>query len=144
MTKNIYDEMNNLWLKEEIKAKQRSRDRDIKEGGRNTAYFPAVANQRRRKMLVHSLDGPDGPITDEKGMLVFATNFYKDLFGCEAPSGFRLQQDFFSEEERLSVDQNAILENPFTEEEIKEAVFGSYSDGAPEPDGLPFLFYQKF
>jgi hypothetical protein len=40
-----------------VKAKQKSRDRDIKEGDRNTAYFHFVANQRRRKMLVHSLDG---------------------------------------------------------------------------------------
>jgi hypothetical protein len=37
-----------------------------------------------------------------------------------------------------------LLGAPFSEEEIKEAVFGSYSDGAPRLDGLPFLFYQKF
>jgi hypothetical protein len=31
-------------------------------------------------MLVHSLDGPDGPITEEADMLDLATSFYKDLF----------------------------------------------------------------
>lgn len=33
---------------------------------------------------------------------------------------------------------------PFTEEEIKNVVFSCYAEGAPGPDGLPFLFYQKF
>jgi hypothetical protein len=28
--------------------------------------------------------------------------------------------------------------------EVREAVFGSYADGAPGPDGLSFMFYQKF
>jgi hypothetical protein len=69
--KQIYAEMHNLWLKEEVKAKQRSRDRDIKEGDRNISYFDAVANQRRRKMLVHSLYGPDVPVRGEKEMLDF-------------------------------------------------------------------------
>jgi hypothetical protein len=36
------------------------------------------------------------------------------------------------------------LESPFSEDEIKAAVFESYAAGAPGPDGLSFLFYQKF
>jgi hypothetical protein len=36
--------MINLWLREEIKAKQRSRDMDIKEGDINTNYFHTLAN----------------------------------------------------------------------------------------------------
>ena len=36
-----------------------------------------------------------------------------------------------------------MLEVPFTEE-IKKAIFKSYSDGAPRPDGLSFTFNQKF
>jgi hypothetical protein len=83
--KNIYAEMHNLWLKEEVKAKQRSRDRNIKEGDKNTTYYHSVANQRRRKMLVHSLDGPDGPITDDAGMLDLATSFYKNFLEKKCP-----------------------------------------------------------
>jgi hypothetical protein len=37
-----------------------------------------------------------------------------------------------------------MLEAKFTKEEVKKAVFESYSDGAPGPDGLSFMFYQSF
>jgi hypothetical protein len=33
---------------------------------------------------------------------------------------------------------------PFTEEEVKDAIFGSYSDGALGPDGFLFLFLSAF
>jgi hypothetical protein len=36
------------------------------------------------------------------------------------------------------------LESPFSKEEVKDAVFCSYAEGAPVPDGFPFLFYQTF
>jgi hypothetical protein len=50
----------------------------------------------------------------------------------------------FSPEECVTANQNRGLEGPFTEEEVKKAIFDSYSDGAPSPDGLPFIFYQHF
>ena len=76
----IHSELQKIWLQEEVKAKQRSRDREIKEGDRNTAYFNAVANQRRRKTIIHSLDGPEGPVTDNAEMLRIASDYYKNLF----------------------------------------------------------------
>lgn len=79
----IKGEMQQLWIREEIKAKQRSRDTYIVEGDRNTAYFHAVANQRRRKTLIHQLEGPHGLVTDSKGMLDVASSFYKELFKFE-------------------------------------------------------------
>jgi hypothetical protein len=37
-----------------------------------------------------------------------------------------------------------MLEAPFSKEEIKKAIDGSYADEAPSTDGFSFLFYQKF
>jgi hypothetical protein len=142
--KEIYAEMHNLWLKEEVKAKQRFRDRDIKEGDMNTAYFHTVANQIRRKMMVHSLDGPDGVFTDTPKMLEVDSSYYKDLFFKETSTCFSLQDDFFSPEEKITNEHNVGLEAPFSEEVIKNAVFSSYTDGSPGPNGFPLFFCQHF
>lgn len=44
----------------------------------------------------------------------------------------------------MSREENEMLESGFSEEEVREAIFSCYPEGAPGPDGLPFLFYQKF
>lgn len=71
------DELEKLWALEEIKMRQRSRDRNILEGDRNTAYFQAIANQRARKKYISSLMGPNGLIEDQEGMSKIAVDFYK-------------------------------------------------------------------
>jgi hypothetical protein len=42
-------ELEKIWYLEEIRARQRARDKQILEGDKNTAYFHAVANYRNRK-----------------------------------------------------------------------------------------------
>jgi len=126
---------------EEIRAKQRSRDRNIKEGDNNTTYFHALANQRNRKKRITVLEGPNDQVTDTQDMLTLATKFYKYLFGFETSLDVSLGDNFWAEEEKVTLEENLMLQCPFSEEEIKEAVFGSYADGAPGPDGFSFMYY---
>jgi hypothetical protein len=63
-------------------------------------------------------------------MIEIATNFYKDLFSAERREGFSLADDFFLDSEMVTNEMNAALDSPFTEEEVRHAIFTSYSDGA--------------
>jgi hypothetical protein len=73
--KEVTDELGKIWALDEIKIRQRSRDRNILEGDRNTAYFQAIANRRSRKKSVSGLMGPDGWVEDQPGMLKVAVDF---------------------------------------------------------------------
>lgn len=77
-------------------------------------------------------------------MMQIAVDFYKNLFAEEPASSVNLGADFWEEEDKVTKEENDLLLAPFSEKEIKSAVFTCYAEGAPGPDGLPFLFYQKF
>jgi hypothetical protein len=141
---NIGEELNRIWSVKEIKARQMEREREIKEGDRNTRYFQAVANQRRRKNNVHCMEGPEETVQSTEEIVEVATNYYNELFKFEPRPNINISSDFFTENDKVTLEEVEILETPFFEEEIKKAVFGSYSDGAPGLDGLSFMFYQEF
>jgi len=42
----------------------------------------------------------------------------------------------------VSEEENFLLQAPFSEEEIKHALFSCYAEGSPSPDGLSFFFFQ--
>jgi hypothetical protein len=60
---------------EEIKARQRSRDRDIKEEDRNMTYFFAKANHRKRKKNITSLEDNGRSIEDNEGTIKHVVEF---------------------------------------------------------------------
>jgi hypothetical protein len=126
------------------KTRQRARERDIREGDTNTKYFHAVANQRKRKMTVCNMNGPKGIVETTKEILKVASNYYKDLFKYEARPDINIDEHFFSQEEKVSEEERETLETPFSEEEVRKAVFESYPEGAPGPNGLSFIFYKQF
>ena len=88
--------------------------------------------------------GPNGLVEDQYGMSQIAVEFYKNLFAEDSRENFTLQSDFWKYDELVTESENNLLTAPFSEEEIKAAVFCSYAEGGPGADGLSFLFYQKF
>jgi len=129
---------------ERNKSKTKIREREIKEGDRNTRYFHIVANRRRRKTTIHVLDGPDGPMHNTAEMLQIATDYIKNLFKYEHRHEIDFGDNFFLDTDKISSADNEKLEALFSEGEIRKAIAESYSEGAPRPDGLSFLFYQNF
>jgi hypothetical protein len=116
----------------------------VKEGDKNTSYFFALANQRKRKKSISCLVNEGVTLSENKDMPEHVMGFYNKLFGKEAKSNIRLAPDFWEGEERVTSEDNLRLEGEFLEEEILKAIKDSYAEGAPCPDGFSFLFYQKF
>jgi hypothetical protein len=83
-------------------------------------------------------------VDDNKGMLDIAVKYYKTLFCKEPCLDVNIVDDFWDPDDMVSQNHNDMLDAPFSEKEVKEAIFGSYAEGAPGPDGFSFLFYQHF
>jgi hypothetical protein len=92
--KHLASELEQIWRLEEIRARQRSRDRNVLKGDRNTTYFHAVANQRCRKKRIESLRGLDGLVHDTPGILRIAKDYYKNLFSWESRGAATLDEHF--------------------------------------------------
>lgn len=109
------------------------------EGDALTAYFISKASSRKRKNRILSLSNNSNEVIQgDKDLLLFATSFYKNLFGpAEKMSNISLDVDMPSVLDDLDREK---LDREFTLEEIKKAVFEMKPNKAPRPDGLPIEF----
>jgi hypothetical protein len=65
------------------------------------------------------LEGPDGAVEYNKGMLKIAIYYYKSLFGFEEKLGINLANDFWNNDDLVSGEQNRILDADFSEKEVR-------------------------
>ena len=111
-------------LKEnEIYWFKRSHEKWLHEGDNNTEYFHRIANGRKRKNTIISFKYEGESVEGITNLLSHATEYYKKLFGPDIGNQFQHDSDLWDEGEMVSEDDKAYLTRPFTEEEIKAALF---------------------
>ncbi|XP_073361957.1 uncharacterized protein [Aegilops tauschii subsp. strangulata] len=126
-----------LLREEEIKYYQRSKADFILMGDSNTRYFQLVANGRHRKKHIYSLQQDEGRIEGQEKLKRYITSYYKSLFGPPDEGNFTLDENRTDDIPQVTAEENDFITAPFSEEEVRAAVFQMEHNKAPGPDGFP-------
>jgi hypothetical protein len=133
-----------LYQREEVYWRQRSRVRWTLQGDANRAYFHAIANGRRRKCAILSLQTPDGPIVEKNAIQAHVYNFYRELTGTKEPQFLTLVEGLWAVDNCVSPEENIKMAITFSEWELDEVLAQTKTETAPGPDGLPVAFFKSF
>ena len=78
---------------------------------------------------------------NQNELKVMVTDFYKNLYLSEGVSG--IEEVLDKVPVKVTEQMNAALLAPYTNEEVKTALFQMFPTKAPGPDGFPAHFYQR-
>jgi hypothetical protein len=133
--------LSELYDREEVMWRQRSRVQWLADGDKNTRFFHLRASQRKKKNRIQRLKRPDGVITeDEQEMADLTRDFYNNLYLSEGISD--LDEVIRVIPTKITESMNEALLRPIKEEEVKSALFQMFPTKAPRPDGFPAHFFQ--
>ena len=136
--------LSSIMREEEIKWYKRAKSKDIMDGDSNTKYFHLIANGKHRKTIIFQLQDGDQVINGDANLKSHITIYYKGLFGPPDDSTLQFDENRTEDIPQVSLLENDALTQPFSEKEIKEAIFQMEHNKAPGPDGFPAEFYQVF
>ncbi|XP_011620520.1 uncharacterized protein LOC105420067 [Amborella trichopoda] len=123
---------------EDIYWKQRSRMKGLKEGDRNTKFFHAIANARKRQNDISSITIPGVDLDDSLAMERAVVDHFKKAFNLDVSFTQKLNMVPFK---CLTLRHVAQLEVEVIVEELKRAIFDLLGDKAPSPNGFPLVFF---
>jgi hypothetical protein len=87
---HLEDELLNILCAEEEYWRQRGNQNWILQGDANIAYFHDIANGRRRKCAIRSLNSEEGNFFGQQAIQEHIYKFYLELMGSEEPKFLKL------------------------------------------------------
>jgi mannosylglycoprotein endo-beta-mannosidase len=112
----LLDQEEDYWM-------TRCHEQWLMQGDNNTSYFHRIANGRRRKAKIISLEKEGVVIEGDNNLLKHATEYYTDLFVPEDDHEVQIDSNIWAEQPQVSGEENVELSKPFSEEEIKMLCF---------------------
>ncbi len=135
-------ELNLLHEKEEVHWRQRSRIARFKEGDRNTSFYHACASQRKKTNTIVGLNDDNGIWHSDKVAIdTLAVDYFSNLFFTSHLAAVGEVVNHVEPAVTFAMNEGFLV--PFTNEEVKFALFQMHPSKAPSPNGMTNLFYQK-
>jgi hypothetical protein len=103
-----------------------------------------IANGKHRKKKIFQLEQEEGTIVGDDNLKVYITKYYKKLFGQPDDNYVQMIENRIDDITQLSEEENVLLTENFTEEEVFQAISQMQHNKSSGPDGFPAEFYQRF
>ncbi|CAA7030621.1 unnamed protein product [Microthlaspi erraticum] len=127
---------------EEVLWYQKSREKGITLGDRNTKYYHLTTVVRRRRNKIESLKDDEGHlVTQPRELEKLATDYYRKLYSLDDVDAVveRLNPDGFM---RLTWAERNELNKAFSARDVESSIRSMRGFKAPGPDGYQPVFYQ--
>ncbi|KAA3472382.1 reverse transcriptase [Gossypium australe] len=142
LEKHLKEQLDLTLHQEETLWFQKSREKWIVQGDRNTKFFHTTTLIRRKRNKIEGLKNTTGTwITDPKALKQLTVDYFQKLF---TPDSDIHQNHFRGAFPDLLDHEKEALGREFTPEDIRAALFQMHPNKAPGPNGFHALFFQKF
>ncbi|MCH91947.1 LINE-1 reverse transcriptase like, partial [Trifolium medium] len=138
--KEINQKFWNQINRKESLLKQKSRVKWVQEGDSNSRFFHANIKGRRRRNQLGVLKKGQEWIQGVESIKKEVKDHFANFFSEEWDNRPFLNGISFNS---ISAADNAILTEPFTEEEVKEIIWSCDGNKSPGPDGFNFNFLKS-
>jgi hypothetical protein len=138
----INEKLVELYHREELMWRQRSRIEWLAAGDKNTKFVhPRASIQRKKNMIKALVNYLDTLIDDPGDLKEMVSDFYNNLYTSEGVTW--LDDVMMHVPLKVTSGMNDILCAPYSSDVVKVALFQMYPIKAPGPDGFPANFYQR-
>ena len=135
-----------ILAKEEVFWRQKSMEKWLVEGDRNTKFFHnSTIHSKALKTITQIKDNNGSTIDNPTEIAQTFITYYENLLNNYDSSNLTKQKIMLNNIPKVITEfDNMELNKPFTKEEIKLALFKLSPDKSPGLDGFQVFFFQKY